>query len=221
MPKVVNKDAKYSVVHDKGDMVVRLIYRFGFREEALLTTEDHPDLVTMVNEVKTELGDSRGGVFYINEFGHVLVPNPSQVWMGHTVEGFYAGSYHHHLEFRFNGMILGPQPPEDLAVGSEWRGPHTGVPYVISADGRDIYFKRLTGPDTQRKYVLSDAIGPDPARRLVRRLARFKGPSGGRIYINEARHFFAPVSEGQNLKYMYMGDLGTDAWFPEPDVAPS
>src|SRR3954451_4702563 len=94
IPSNVNRDAKYSIIHEQGgEMVVQLIYRLGRNERALLTTGTHQRLVDMVNTVKEEAQRVPGGTFYINEHGHVIVP----------AEGgyYYAGKYDVLLEFRF------------------------------------------------------------------------------------------------------------------------
>ena len=52
-PSNVNKDAKYSIrTGDHGDHEVQLLYRLNAKERALLSTQDHSDLVEMVNEAK-------------------------------------------------------------------------------------------------------------------------------------------------------------------------
>src|SRR5262245_43361717 len=133
-PSNVNKDAKYSVKYDdQGGMCVRLVYRLGLREVALLTTSSHQPLVDMVNAVKQEAQGVAGGVFYINEWGHVIVPANDQC--------YYAGRYDPLLEFEFtDGSTISPEPPPDLKPGDEWLGPHVGVAYILKADG-DIAYK--------------------------------------------------------------------------------
>src|SRR5262245_10215351 len=72
-PSNVARDAKYSIKRDLDDgvMKVHLVYRSGHRERALLSTDLHRPLVEKVNKVKRELQGVEGGVFYINEWGHV------------------------------------------------------------------------------------------------------------------------------------------------------
>src|SRR5687768_12758398 len=89
-PKVVMKDAKYSV-NLKGQ--VTLEYRESQRVRTMLETEHHPDLVRMVNRIKVILTRSEGGSFYINEFRDVLVPD------GEGGPCFWAGRYEGTLEF--------------------------------------------------------------------------------------------------------------------------
>jgi hypothetical protein len=52
---------------------------------------------------------------------------------------------------------------------------------------------RSTMRENKSKTLLSDAVGGSPARALAQRLGQHKGPSGGRVYINEACEFFAPL----------------------------
>ncbi|WP_229399575.1 hypothetical protein [Micromonospora okii] len=210
-PSNTNRDAKYSVVHGKsGGREVRLIYRVSSSEKYLLTNDRHEKLVKMVDDVKNEVNGVPGGAFYINEYSHVLVPHPD----GGCV---YAGSYGDLLWFEFDGQRIGPVPPPGLAPGDHWVGPHVGILYVLCAGATDIRYEVASG---QRilQHRLSDVVGQENARRLARRLAAVKGYQGGRVYMNEDRHFFAPVNGPQGLAYLYLGPLGNDPWFPVPDV---
>jgi len=213
IPSNVAKDAKYSVVHGNAGMEVRLIYRVGAGERELLTTSKHPELVEMVNRVKLSSAQSPGGVFYINEYQHVLVP------AGGSYQ--YAGTYQRILEFDFNRQVLGPRPPAGLQPGEDWQGPHVGIRYALTADGSDVRYevKTTTGPTStnEKRFLLSAAVGRAGASKLASRLGQYKGQGGGRIYINEVREFFAPV--GDDPRYIYLGPLGDDPWFPAPQLS--
>lgn len=210
IPAAVAKDAKYSVVHGtRGQMEIRLIYRLSQGEKALITTSVHPELVQMVNEIKQEYGAGSGGAFYINEYGHVLVPAGS--------EYYCAGSYGRYLEFDFEGISIGPQAPSSLRPGDFWPGPRVGIPYVLTADGTDIRFSRQTGPSRIREIRLSEEVGRPAATRLARRLGRHKY-GGGRVYINEAREFFAPIEADGGWRHIYLGPLGDDEWYKAPSL---
>jgi hypothetical protein len=206
-PALTNKDAKYSVVYARDgvsqSMQIRLIYKVDRNERWLLTNADHNDLVDMVNDVKEEFNGAPGGAFYINEFGQVLVPVDRQYYL--------AGTYKRYLEFEFEGRKIGPKILDGIKPGDRWPGPHCGIPYTLTADGRDIRYKTVSG---QRELTihLSAEVGEETASSLGRRLAKIKGPGGG-LYINEAREFFAPVSNGVNYEYLYLGPLGDDVWF--------
>jgi hypothetical protein len=194
-------------------MEIRLVYRVSDRERELLTTDNHDDLVDMVNRVKLELTGVSGGVFYINEYRDVLVPN--------TANGgsFYAGNYARDLEFDYNGTPITPRPPDGLRPGDPWPGPRAGIRYTLKAGGADIRYELKSGR-TIREHRLSDDVGPQRAGELARRIAAVKGNSGGRLYINEACEMFAPLSgaaEG-GVDYIYLGSLADSAWFDAPDV---
>ena len=209
IPSNVNKDAKYSVVNGPHGYEVRLIYRLSAREEALLTTQQHGDLVAMVNAVKLEYNGREGGAFYINEYLDVLVP---------ATDGgcYFAGTYQAHLEFDFDGQTISPKASPGLQPGEPWSGPHVGIRYTLKAGGRDIGYETKPSPNIVRKELLSDYHGEDAAAALSMRLARVKGEAGGRIYLNECGSFFAPpASQGE---YLYLGDLDDDLWFPPPEV---
>lgn len=213
-PSNVNKDAKYSVIYSTsgGGMEVRLVYRVSEREKQLLTSDRHEKLVAMVNQVKEELSGVPGGPFYINEFGDVLVPQQD----GGCA---YAGTYSELLKFDYDGQEIGPVPPPGLAPGDRWPGPHVGIRYVLAAGGTDIKYEQASGQSI-REHRLSDAVGHGPAQLLARRLAKVKGQQGGRVYINEASEFFAPLNGGEKgTLYVYLGPLEDDAWFQAPDVS--
>jgi len=211
IPSNVSKEAKYSVRSAPGGAyAVRLVYAVGSGERELLTTDSHDVLVDMVNAVKVEAQGARGGVFYINEYKDVLVPTQSGC--------FYAGNYEPLLAFDFEGTVISPRAPVGLVPGADWRGPHAGTSYVLTASGDDVRYEHTPTPTRVIKTLLSDAVGASAARTLAQRLGRTKGPSGGRIYINEACEFFAPLMVSGNLEYRYLGPLDDDAWFPAPDV---
>lgn len=202
-PRNVSRDAKYSVVGRPPQ--VRLIYRSEKGEEALLLTRNHPRLIDLIAAAR---GGAPHGVFYINEFSQVLVPTP--------VGYICAGKYDAMLEFDYRNAVISPRPPASLRPGSLWVGPHAGIPYVLAVarNGKhDIYYWREwfeEGIRHRKRISLAQAD-------LAGQLAKTKGPGGGRIYINEARVFFAPVDEGEQVwRYRYLGALNGQTWFPEP-----
>lgn len=211
VPATVAKDAKYSVVHGKGDrMQVRLVFRLSHTERELLTTDQHDALVKLVNEVKEEHVGVSGGAFYINEHGDVLVPADG--------EYYFAGTYTDLLEFEFDDEVVSPVAPPGLEPGDPWPGPHVGIPYVLTAGATDIRCEVKLSPTRIFRDHLSSHVGRPAAGRLAKRLSRVKGNSGGKIYINEAREFFAPIPDGYQVDHVYLGPLGDDGWFPAPDV---
>lgn len=209
VPSNVNKDAKYSVVSGRDGYQVRLIVTLSRGVKELLTTDQHPELVEMVNEIKREYNGAPGGAFYINEFYDVLVPT--------TSDGcFFAGTYQQWLTFDLDGETIGPKAPPGLEPGAKWDGPHVGIRYRLKAGGRDISYDASSGTRQEERF-LSDAHSPDEAALLARRLARHKGDAGGRIYLNEASEFFSPPSRPGD-PYIYLGNLDEDIWFPPPDL---
>ena len=208
-PSNVAKDASYSVVTGHDGWEVRLTYRLNSRERTLLTTADHDELVEMVNRAKSEASDGRlGGRFYLNEFEDVLVPDG---------EGgvYWAGKYSTPLEFDFDGVVVSPIAPPGLKPGEVWPGPHVGVRHTLKAGGSDIEFWQKSGR-IQRSVLLSDNVGKEAARELAQRLARVKGSSGGRIYINERSNFFSPIDGANPEDFIFLGGLDEDLWFDPP-----
>lgn len=205
-PSNVSKDAKYSVTAD-GE--IRLVYRATDRERWLLSTADHDELARMVDAVKMQVNFTRGGVFYINEFGDVLVPDPA------GGKPYWAGHYSGVIEFTFEGKVISSIAPPGLNPGDAWPGPHAGIRYVLMAGGNDI--KYLLEDERRTTEVrLSDERGASVAARIANRLAQVKGRSGGRIYINERSEFFGPVSSNDYSNFVYLGNLDEDLWFSPP-----
>jgi len=186
---------------------VHLQYSISNRIRELLTTSAHPKLVDMVNAAKREITGLEGGAFYINEFKQVIVPTP---------QGYlYAGEYHKELRFDFDGTTIGPSAPDGLRPGDEWKGPHVGIPYVLTAACDDVYYKQHPTPKREVRVHLSDDVGAAAATKLAKRLAKVKGTGGGRIYINEECEFFAPINDSSGLRYEYLGHLDNDSWFSQ------
>jgi hypothetical protein len=214
-PSNVKRDAKYTLKLDQGQWAVHLRYDEGGGWEYLLWSHAHRELAEMVNRVKVAFHGREGGVFYINEYGHVLVPDPPE-------PPLFAGVYHGYVEFDYGAETIGPVPPDDLSPGEPWPGPHAGVAYKLAAGARDIYYwlKDPTDPNRRRKMVLSEYVGSSRAAALCTRYSGVKGDAGGRIYINEAGALFAPVHSDGQWEYLYLGsvEIGKDDWFPGPTV---
>jgi hypothetical protein len=218
-PKNVSKDAKYSVRSRAGELVVGLLYETDHGEEWHAATDEHPDLIEMVNAVKTTEGDSPNGPFYINEYGQVIVP------VGPQAEYYLAGEYEGLLRFDFEGNLLTGEGKgldgTDLTPGEIWTGPHPGIPYRLTAEGRDIYYKSYPRAHVERKIRLSSHVGPAAAVAMAQRIREVKGWGGGRFYVNEWCEIFAPINTRDHLTYRYVGslDLLEDPWFAKPRPA--
>jgi hypothetical protein len=214
-PKNVSRDAKYAVRSGSSGPVVGLVYRNANGEQWHPTTEDHPELVEMVNRVKTRFGDAPNGPFYINEYAHVIVP------AGEGARYYLAGSYEDPVEFEFEGNVLSGRGVDlagrEFEPGDDWTGPHPGIPYVLKAGGGDVYYESVPRKDVTKKVVLSAHIGSDAARAFASRIQGVKGWAGGRFYVNEWREIFAPVASAGALRYVYVGHLELeDPWFDNP-----
>jgi hypothetical protein len=213
-PSNVSKDAKYTVRDKKGETVVALHYRTPDGEQWLATTREHPELVEMVNAVKLAHRSAPKGAFYINEYKQVIVPIEAGDY-------YLAGEYTTPLEFVFEGNILSGDAKDfkgrPLKSGDEWFGPHPGIPYRLKAGGKDIYYTAQIREDVTKKVILSAYCGIEETRLFAQRFLAVKGFQGGRIYVNEFRQIFTPVSQGKDWTYIYIGKLtDRDCWFPKP-----
>lgn len=213
-PKSVSKDAKYVVRTRQGEAVVTLTYVTHDDERWLATTSEHPDLVDMVNSVKTSIGTAPNGPFYINEYGQVIVP------IGAEATYYLAGEYDLPLRFKFEDKVITGEgldlEGKPLNPGDVWIGPHPGVPYILTAGKNDVYYETLARPDVTRRMRLSKVVGAEAAATFASRVQRVKGWAGGRFYINEWREVFAPLNKTSGLEYRYIGHLDLEEpWFPK------
>jgi hypothetical protein len=216
-PGNVSKDAKYVVraAKEGSGSVVALTYKAPDDERWYVTTEDHPELVDMVNEVKIAAGGSPHGPFYINEYQQVIVP------AGPKATYYVAGEYATPLRFEFEGNYLSGEGVDlsgrPLRPGDIWVGPHPGIPYVLKAGGRDIVYEYESRPNVSKIAYLSKLVGSDVAQAVARRIRDVKGFEGGRFYVNEWRRLFAPVQRSAVWQYVYIGELDlSEGWFPKP-----
>ena len=210
-PGNVAKDAKYSVKSGEDGPVIKIIYQTMDGERWHASTEVHPELVNMVNEVKTSLGKPPNGSFYINEYKQVIVPVVGN-------ENYYlAGTYGKPLKFEFEGKIISGEPVDldgnPINPGDDWYGPHVGIPYILCAGGKDIKYTTSPRPNVEKKIELSSVIGKESTKFVAERIRSFKGDEGGRFYVNEFGSMFAPIQE-KELKYKYIGALDLNNWFP-------
>jgi hypothetical protein len=211
-PHNVSKDAKYSVRGTDGR--VGLMYSTSEGERWHMTTDAHPDLADMVNDVKRTHGTGPRGPFYINEYKQVIVP------VGDQAQYYFAGTYDLPLRFEFEGKTISGEPlgldGKALQPGDTWTGPHAGIPYVLTAAGNDIYYKTFPRPDVEKKVKLSLEKSKSDAEQIARLLSAFKGAGGGRFYVNEFCSVFSPINGTTGLQYVYIGQINLDSWFPDP-----
>jgi hypothetical protein len=174
-----------------------------------MTTRLHEQLVELVNTIKVEINGSPGGVFYLNEYRQVVVP------AGRPPACYYAGEYHGDLEFYFEDhCISGNMTPRP---GVAWEGPHVGIPYKLTANGKDISYERKLRLNVTRDERLSAHVGEALAATFAGKLARIVGYNGGRFYINEFKRMFKPRQHDGGVEYIYIGMLEPDdPWFPRP-----
>lgn len=215
-PATVNKDAKYHVKHGEHGLAIGIIYETLDDERWYATTDQHPNLVQMVNNVKTSFGDQPNGSFYINEYKQVIVPVIS------NRRYYLAGTYDDKLRFQFEGYTLSGEPynlgGKPLSPGDEWVGPHPGIPYVLSVrKGMDIKYTVSPRPNVERDVRLTKKIDQIAAEKTIEQVKAFRGYAGGRFYVNEHLAMFTPIQEGYDLRYIYIGQLDLNSWFPKPN----
>ncbi len=226
-PQNVSKTAKYSIGSVQGAWKVRVEVDLGSGLRYIATEDGAADLVGMVNATKTAAQQPPGGVFYLNEYRHVLVPVPNRDAKGTGSIYYYAGEWGGELRFEFDGSALTSRPISKdgtaLAPGGKWVGPRPGIPYVLAAGGVDIYYDtpalkdgKLWAGVTQR-VKLSEKIGAQKARLATHPVASLKGHMGGRFYVNEHGAMFAPMTNAESaIEHLYCGMIDPKNWFPNP-----
>jgi len=213
-PRNVRKDAKYTIRSGKNSPLVTIVYQAGNDERWYPSTDEHPQLVEMVNKVKSAHSAGLNGSFYINEYHQVIVPVVDD-------ENYYlAGTYGAPLQFEFEGKVISGRPIDleghPIAAGAIWPGPHAGIRYVLAASGKDVYYETGIPRKMTKRVVLSNLIGREKAAMAASLVCEYKG-AGGRFYVNEFGCMFAPIEEEQQKwEYRYMGKIDMENWFPNP-----
>ncbi|MCH8474948.1 MAG: hypothetical protein LAT55_06945 [Opitutales bacterium] len=218
----VGKQGKYRVKHDNGHFSVSVIIE---TEDGIInypSSSDHRDLIKMVNMVKSYFNEVEGGSFYINEYGQVIVP------AGDPLEYYYAGEYLQPIILSLDGEEFNGLPHDQegnpLSPGGNWQGkPRPGIKYTLKAGGSDIEYRRKISPGREQRIKLSSKIGPAAAKKIARKISRYKGNSGGAFYVNEYRVLFGPKLKEDGYNYLFFGVLTEkDPWFPKwiPETSP-
>lgn len=229
-PQNVSKTAKYSVRHLDGRWKVTVLYDIGDGLRYLAVEGGDTDVPDRVNAVKAAVGEAPGGVFYVNEYRHIVVPaNTSE-----GVQYFFAGRLAKDFRFEFEGQPLDTRPygsdGTQLQPGDEWVGPLPGIPYILKAGANDLEYRTpaLTDddppsvrPNTTAHVRLSKVLrDPAAVQRALKPIADLRGHTGGRFYVNEHGAIFTPMDggDGDGLRYTYCGQIDLADWFPEPKV---
>ena len=103
----VVKQGKYRVVHHQEGFAVEVVIETPDDIRSYPTSRAHPQLVEMVNRVKTASDGREGGPFYINEWHQVIVP------VGDPVKYFYAGEYSQQIVLSLDGVEFSGRPHDD------------------------------------------------------------------------------------------------------------
>lgn len=213
-PKNVNKTAKYSIRLMNNKPTVTIVYDTKEGERWYPSTDEHPLLVKMVNDAKNEISGRPNGVFYINEYNQVIVP------ANDGLNYYLIGEYYEEIEFKFEGKIISGKPVDFdnnlLKPGDEWVGPHVGIPYILSANNKDIYYVKQLKPSIEKKVRLSQFVDKKRIEEVISMIKKIKGEFGGRFYVNEYKTLFTPVQENDSgFIYKYIGQLDLNNWFPK------
>ena len=229
-PQNVSKTAKYAVKIVEGKWKVTVSYDLGEGLMFLAVESGDTEIAERVNQIKRTINGQEGGSFYINEYQHLIVPVESNG----TSHYYFGGKVECEFKFVFEGNNITSKPFSlsggQLSQGDAWIGPRPAIPYVLAANGKDIYFKSpaLTAtspaeirPGVIRKVELSKVLKDRAAvMRATQPILEVRGYGGGRFYVNEHRAIFTPVDkgDGNGLNYLYCGQVDLTAWFPEPPM---
>lgn len=238
-PSVISRLAKYSVRYinesdkNKSGWKITVFYEEERGLRFLAVEDSYPaeELVEKINAAKIHTDGKFGGVFYINEYKHVVAP--IRTVSGNQVR--YICKWEREFEFPYRKssesqpVLLGPRPKPGMMPGDRWDGPRPGIPYVLAAGGNDIYYKMPalteTDPPTVRERMtmqvhLSRVLDPARAAHAAAPIMKIRNQQGGRFYVNEAGAMFTPVAsgDGNGIDYKYCGQIDPQNWFPEPPV---
>ncbi len=232
-PQNVDTLAKYAVGFVDGEWRITVRYETGEGLRHLSVQGAGADLADRVNAIKKALHSQPGGVFYVNEYRHILVPADDSASSETASPCYYAGRLEDDLLFEFEGGLLSGRPDRPdgtrLNNGEHWVGPRPGIPYVLSEGGADVCYETpaLTDdhpptirPSATRRVLLSKVL---PNKCMASEAAKVRyilGPRGGCFYVNEYAAMFTPVGEGDGngMDYVYCGQIDMRVWFPEPTL---
>jgi hypothetical protein len=226
-PQNVSKLAKYAVRLVEGEWKVTVLCEIEQGLRYLAVHERAEDVVKRVNSIKEQLGGGElGGTFYVNEYRHLIVPVKAHPSTGTTSQYYYAGRVYVDFTFEYEDKIITTKPG-DLKPGDPWLGPRPGIPYILAAGGKDVYYKTPAiseqgeiRPRVERRVVLSKIIGSKKAREAAEPIYSIKKEQGGRFYVNEHGAIFTPLraTNENGIDYVFCGIIDKQAWFPEPPV---
>jgi len=216
----VVKQGKYRTARgEDGQFTVSVVIETDDGIRSYPSTSAHPELVRMVNGIKSATGAPEGGQFYINEWNQVIVPTAAQKDVF-----YYAGEYRAEIVLGLNGQEFSGRPHDDdgnlLKPGDVWVGrPRPGMRYTLAAGGADIYYTKKLGPGMEQRVKLSKIVGDALARVTARKIALVRGNAGGSFYVNEHRAIFGPGPKEDGYAFVFIGILkDSDGWFPKPAI---
>ncbi len=215
----VVKQGKYRTARgEDGQFTISVVIETDDGVRSYPSTSSHPELVRMVNGIKSATGAPEGGQFYINEWHQVIVPTAAEKDVF-----YYAGEYRSEIVLGLNGQEFSGRPHDDdgnlLKPGDAWVGrPRPGMRYTLAAGGADIYYTKKLGPGMEQRVKLSKIVGDALARVTARKIALVRGNAGGSFYVNEHRAIFGPGSKEDGYAFVFIGILkDSDGWFPKPE----
>jgi hypothetical protein len=178
----------------------------------------HAELVTLVNNLKLQMGGTEGGGFSITEHGQVIARVQAPSGLGNAVHciGVRGGKVEQYDQpLVFGGGRYDPRsmPP----VGDIWTGPLCGTSYTFAAPGN-------AKPPSNRLDEVSIKIGgkvvllsidagvssyPPASGPLARFLSSLRTllPGGGRFRVNEHGRAFTAD------KNLFIGSVPLPNWF--------
>lgn len=179
----------------------------------------HGELVALVNAMKTEMAQSQGGPFSINEHGQVIARAKAPAGQGNTIHIInvtargVVSTYGTPLLFQQGQLDPQAKPKE----GEAWPGPLSGMTYKLAAPGNpkppsrklDEIFVEEEGVILQISTHAGISPYPPTSGALARFLAALRRqlPRGGRFRVNE--HGRAFTSNG----FIFVGTIPLAEWF--------
>ena len=190
--------------------------------DSIPADDPHTELVTLVNEIKSQLcGSEGGGAFSINEHGQVIArmsapggyPGDANALHAIGIDRGNVRSYAQPLIFNRGAL----DPRSAPAVGAPWVGPLCGTTYSFAAQGNpkspsnnfDEIFIEVAGSTVLLSIDSGISRYPPASGPLASFLGELRRrlPDGGRFRVNEhGRAFTARDS-------LYVGTVPLTSWF--------
>ena len=223
LPSCPGRDSRFTLRHNTQQPQNPFWVFYESPTGDLIAADDpHPELVELVNALKTAFGNQAGGSFSINEHSQVIArmaaPAAAKEKAHHVIASDVQGvvrTYKSNITFASGRLDPAATPQE----GAPWLGPLCGMTYTFAAPQNpkppsrnlDEIWMEVEGSIVQlSKDAGGDPYPPSPGVDLLANflvaLRRYL-PTGGRVRVNERGRAFTSDST------TFVGIVPVARWF--------